>query len=61
MSDKQSGQACTRTKQCATGLACSGGQCTLRTSKPDQNREDAAVLDDEDAGGDGAGQGKVRK
>lgn len=60
MSDKQSGQACTRTEQCATGLACSGGQCAVHTSKPGQDRSDAAVLD-EDAGEDGASQGKVRK
>gem|GEM_PF-3859823 len=60
MSDKQSGQACTRTDQCAKGLACSGGLCTVHPPRPGQNRADAEIHD-EDAGGDGATQDIVRK
>lgn len=60
MSDKQSGQACTRTDQCATGLACSGGLCTVHRPRPRQNQADAEILD-EDAGADGATADTVRK
>lgn len=60
MSDKQSGQACTRTQQCADGLACSGGLCTVHPPRPGQHRNDASALD-EDAGEAGVPQDKVRK
>jgi hypothetical protein len=60
MGDKQSGQACTRTDQCAPGLACSGGLCVTLSTRPHPNRSDAEAFD-EDAGDGAAGQGKVRK
>jgi hypothetical protein len=46
MGDKQDGQPCTRSDQCAISLRCSGGSCV-----PAQRdaASDAALLD-EDAG-----------
>jgi len=60
MGDKQSGQACTRTHQCAPGLACSGGLCVAPSSRPHASHWDAEAFD-EDAGDNGAAQDKVRK
>jgi hypothetical protein len=46
MGDKQDGQPCTRSDQCAPGLICSGGSCLAA----DDGGNDHDATPDEDAG-----------
>jgi len=53
MNDKQSGEPCTRTDQCAAGLFCSGGSCRPSPRRPPQT--DAQTFE-EDAGQSAVGK-----
>jgi hypothetical protein len=53
MGDKQDGQPCTRSDQCAPGLVCSGGSCL--SVNADAGERDAGPSDDKDAGRKDAG------
>ena len=53
MNDKQSGEPCTRTDQCAAGLFCSGGACRPSPRRP---AEVDAQTFEEDAGPSAVGK-----
>ena len=55
MGDKQSGQPCTRTEQCAPPLICSGGSCG-RSDVRHPNDDKDAQISEEDAGPEAVGK-----
>jgi hypothetical protein len=55
MGDKQPGQPCTRTEQCASPLICSGGTCGRGDHRHPNDGKDAQT-DEEDAGRDAVGK-----